>query len=264
MIVFGVYSGLLGQPCARHDRPNPLSRLRRSPLGRPCVLAGLDGPHRSWRLHFQSLRSLQRHCVPRGPAASRPSAERTRDSGNGFAIASSLGFSSRFVLRPKRPEPRAQGSPQRMAAKRRAGASPPKPDRALGRPLGSVRPTPVANVAPIIALRCWSRRRCRFCCGRRPYSPHPGSAPPDPSPWAREVRAGRPAPGFAGPPRAVAALTLRLYRIMRLVLSGIAIYKMPFRVARIAMLNKWGRICGGVSINVFGRRTCVVMSGEVV
>ena len=209
MIVFGVYSGLLGQPCARHDRPNPLSRLWRSPLGRPCVLAGLDGPHRSWRLHFQSLRSLQRHCVPRGPAASRPSARRTRVSGNGFAIASSLGFSSRFVLRPKRPEPRAQGSTQRMAAKRRAGASPPKPDRALGRPLGSVRPTPVANVAPIIALRCWTRRRCRFCCGRRPYSPRPGSAPPGPRARRSGAQAGRLRPTFGGPPEAFASLTRR-------------------------------------------------------
>ena len=48
------------------------------------------------------------------------------------------------------------------------------------------------------------------------------------SPCAQEVRAGRPAPSFAGPPRAVAALILRLYRIMRFVLSDIAICKMFF------------------------------------
>ena len=133
-MVIDVYFGSHERPCSHHERPNTLSRRWRSPLGRPCVLAGLDDPHRPWSLPFQARCALQRHFVPRGHAASRPSAQRTRVFVVGYAAHSSLGFSERFVLRPKRSEPLAQGSTERMAAKRRAGALPPKSDRALEAP----------------------------------------------------------------------------------------------------------------------------------
>lgn len=134
--------------------------------------------------------SFQRRCAPRGPPRkARPPSVRTRVCAADFVVVLTLAFSIRFVLRPNRMEPRGQGSPPKVASLRLAGgALPPKIGRALGRTLRSARGMPVANAAPNISARYLSRRRLRFCGWHSPCSRRSISAPPDPSPWAREAR----------------------------------------------------------------------------
>jgi hypothetical protein len=151
-------------------------------------------------LAFQSLRSLQRHCVPCGPAASRQTAFRPHVFGRAFGRSLQLWPSPAVLgVAQNARSLSARGIERRFAAKRRGGASPPKTSRALGRPLSSARSIPLANVAPNIALRYWSRRRYRFCVVYCPCSLRPVLAPPGPRARRSGSQAGRLRPTAGGP-----------------------------------------------------------------
>ena len=190
IVIERVLRAAFKRPCAAHGRPESLEAF-----GLAARADGFPGwagrPASVMNLAFQSLSLLAADAsVLAGPAASRQTAFRPRVSGRGCPpLPPTLAFSSRFAAsRQNARSLAARGIARRFAAKRRGGALPPKSDRALGRPLGSVRPIPRANVAPNIAARYCSRRRYRFCLGSCPYSPHPDSAPPGPSAWPREAR----------------------------------------------------------------------------